>query len=538
MNGVIPLRTKVDKLCWMKNEIGNTCININYAKDVTNHLNIDSSSTIIGELNDHIIRTYFAPSSAIRWYLMDDPVIDYYYYNYAKRGIEIRNTRKQCSAQALKLGLVFEDSIYVALKNKYQSNQDITLIDLEDIPMNKRIDETLRVLQEGCDIILNGLVVGVEYGIYGAPDIIMKKKHLHLLDKVMNVDVEFIPILPNDHEYVIIEIKYSKLKTNSYHQCTSRRMRFYQGQAYLYALALQEMLQLDYTPESYILPDAIRRYKKPLMNIRYNNIIYRNYSCIPVDQKYIHQPLMEALGWNVFISEYHSQIHPLYMFIANSVNKLGDDYLHIKKLHRLNYGALELYMTVSKTSKFRANNIFTIHDPRIRSSDVVNTGRIIDYMRFDILRSRNRHYYWIQDKELDILRTTKDQIIVYRENEDKSYVVNGVPKSNIYIRQDFDNSIFVVASDSDVSYIQRTYGHSSRSIIVISIQSILDNALVVIPGLYSHDIMAISHALFKNNMIPSQINQFVTPEEHHTHRMQANALVLYQIWTWLKNIAN
>lgn len=496
---IVPM-SQVDSLRWLNNSINNRLIDIEYARRVVQKLRIDSHVYIGDELTHRLMRDNFTPAGGIRWYLLDDPIMDYYFY---KSREDPKMIPTEDVTAASEVGMLFEKSIL----DQLLQFSDIHIVDLVDVSMNDRLEKTREALRDGADIILNGLVVGIEHGIYGSPDIIMKPHLMYLLDMIMNKYQKKLRYCTEPREgdsYVIIEIKSSTLRATITHQYESRKMKYYQGQAYMYSLALEEMLtQLNISKspiESFIMPASIKRHGPPRLNRTIDTgsgiVIYRNLSCIPVNGREIHEPLMEAISWNSFISRYVHDIDPIKMFISNTANKVDEPFKTIKAIHSIESGSIEYIAGVDKAVELRDQGIRTIFDPRFNPQSICMSPRRLEILReADIMKSVVSIPESLGD---EYLRSSKKYMIVYYRDSKRSIATANSYSTHLYIRQNFDDTVLVVKSQSDAQRLRRELGRSDLDIVVLN--QLISRCTIILPYMMNTRIFDISYALYRNSI--------------------------------------
>ena len=533
------LMSNVDILRWLNNENETTCIDFNYAKKLIDKLNIQSKVEIHDELTHRVMRDNFCPGSGIKWYLLNDPIMDFFFFKHKFE--QVSTVKSNCTYG----GIEFEEDIINGLTD-IAHDENISICDLEDVDISDRICKTLSALENGIDIIFNGLLVGPKNGIYGSPDIIIKKKYLYILDIVLNIKTdieECINGITGGDEYTVIEIKYTKLKGNNRFQFTSKLMKYYRGQAHLYAIALKETLNLDYIPESFVMPSEIVRSSIPEMHKLYGNIIYRNYSCIPVDQCETHEPVMEAISWNSFISKYVHDIHPLMMFISNT-NRHVNEYSIVKTLHCIEFGAIEYVTYVDKAVELRKRGILSIFDNNITSGELARCKydddtdpmsihkMYIDELRFDVIKSKDfkRSKIYIPSRYRKLFINNRTPVIVYYHKDIPQFIIDGMYMSDLDRNINYDNHQFICYGKTDCESLFRDYGDIIASSNVLDIMNIVKDSIIAIPWLFNYKPFDMSYALYRNDLTNTYIDYITENEED---QLRNNVRCIEFIWRFL-----
>lgn len=315
----------------------------------------------------------------------------------------------------------------------------------------------------------------------------------------------------------------------------------------MYSLALQEMLQVNKVPESFIMPAMIRRQRVPeLYQVRpsirmsplkvpdpgLSSIRYRNFSCVPVDQRAIHEPLLEALGWNVFISKYVHHIHPAKMFMNNTGNKYAEDFEEIKIMHSVDSGAPEYVIELPRAMALRARGVRSIFDPSVKVSDLVPWARpgSVQAMRLEVLRSADvdKSVFYFPETILRLLEDCDDYVVAYYQRDTRGMIqTDGEFALQMSPRQD-SRTKFVVFSSQEVTKLRRQ-GFRGR---VLVIQDILKTSVFLIPWLFRNRLFDMTYAMYKSGLSDRYMNSV-----EGVGSLENNTRCVADLWNYICDIA-
>jgi hypothetical protein len=194
----------------------------------------------------------FVSGSAIRNYLLNDPLVDWLEYMYKRGKCDYTPTPTPFQEELFRDGEEFEAKIVSYLKEKYIDDIKTVATAPEDLYGVEKFEATKRLISEGVPIIYQGVVKNVEKGIGGICDLIVRSDFLNRISKdhggTYSVEDN------NDPHYVVVDIKLSRLalKTDGTHLKNSRNYGYYKGQLYIYNEALKTM-QTHSSNSAYIL---------------------------------------------------------------------------------------------------------------------------------------------------------------------------------------------------------------------------------------------------------------------------------------------
>lgn len=319
-------------------------------------------------MNDFVLRNYLSASS-LKNYVNNDPVLDYFKW---------LGFRKENMTDFLKLmsrkGMVHEEEIFRKIKDYCRYN-NISYVDLSEVQFKDKFEPTLRAIQEGVDIILDGLVIGVNYPLYGCPDIIMKERYINLLDRIDHT----LPVLctedcPKCDRYCIIEIKSCSVyivdtwnelsKTYNPSTVINKNFRSHESQAHIYSLCLRDMLYImdkQYSPKTYIHVKKIWRSSGNLY------IVPNLYRMIEVDSS-IHRTVMQGIYWIKSLNKYSLGLN----LFPNPENKYDYPYKTLKLITALIIGDIAYLPGCNLNCRGLMLNkgIRSIYDPRFTPDSI------------------------------------------------------------------------------------------------------------------------------------------------------------------------
>jgi len=191
----------------------------------------------------------FVSGSAIRNYLLNDPLVDWLEYMHKRGKCDYTPTPTPFQEELFKEGQEFEAKIVSYLKEKYPDDIKTVATTPEDLYDIEKFEATRRLITEGVPIIYQGVVKNIEKGIGGICDLIVRSDFLNKISKDHGGTYSV-----EDIYYVVIDIKLSRLalKTDGTHLKNSRNYGYYKGQLYIYNEALKTM-QTHSSNSAYIL---------------------------------------------------------------------------------------------------------------------------------------------------------------------------------------------------------------------------------------------------------------------------------------------
>ena len=185
----------------------------------------------------------FVSGSAVRNYLLKDPIIDWLKLYGSKSSRDMSSNDKSNDSIFIRMGNRFEESVYKYLSRKYPRDT----INLSKPIFNKdNSRDTIAAVNNKYPLIFQATVYDKHTNLGGVTDIIIKGSWLTKLFKVTP---------PNPDGYYVIDIKWSKITlcADGSHIRNSGRIPSYKGQLLIYTFALNSMLGIENCDVAYIL---------------------------------------------------------------------------------------------------------------------------------------------------------------------------------------------------------------------------------------------------------------------------------------------
>uniref|UniRef100_A0A6C0ECR0 Uncharacterized protein n=1 Tax=viral metagenome TaxID=1070528 RepID=A0A6C0ECR0_9ZZZZ len=432
-------------------------------------------------------------ASAIRNYMLDDPLLDYLHeYNILsldheiyKQSTEIQNfifSEKKINnnffcnnvlikknirtnhtnnnfkdiftKSILEAGNEFEKELINILKKNHTIIKVAEFIHFKDI---SKVNETIDLMKQGIPIIYQGLLYNLENNTFGFPDLIVRSDYLNELLEydVISDDEAKIPS-PNlniNFHYKIIDIKHSniKLKADGIHITNYDNINAYKGQIYIYICALNKILGIDikkgfiwgkkYNYETKGTKYEITNFINKLGVIDYDNT--DDSKCIDKTLnaiEWVKSVRSEGKYWKLLPIPYRSELFP------NMNNEKDTIYRYVKEeLNKNIYEITNIWHCGVKQREFaHKNNIFSWNDKNCNSASMgLNKNKTSDTI--DAILDINR-------QNIDIIRPSKI-------NFERNLWIN--PKSNemeFYLDFETLNSNFgSIIKDGIISYDNNQY---------------------------------------------------------------------------------
>jgi len=204
--------------------------------------------------------TYWISATAVKNYLMNDPLLDWlnlYDLDGGKK-ISRRSYDALCQNILFEQGHKFENKVVEMLKNMYPTSVSEIVHNPETRFDPTEQNETIRLMKEGVPIIIQASLYNHRYKTWGISDIIIRSDFINKLftEKVLS-DEEVhkkAPELNGDYHYRVIDIKWTTmpLKADGNGIRNDGLFHAYKGQLHIYNEALG-IIQ-GYTPsEAYIM---------------------------------------------------------------------------------------------------------------------------------------------------------------------------------------------------------------------------------------------------------------------------------------------
>ncbi len=363
--------------------------------------------------------------SAIRNYMIDDPIVDWLkYYNITSINTRIKqkSTIKSNNSNynnfdshtnfIMSQGLEFEKYIVNKLREEYnviQIGEDYS--DSQDY--NKHL-ETVELMKQGVEIIYQGILHDYSNNIYGTPDLLVRSD---IMNKLFNININDKcdnNLLGTTFYYVVVDIKHSTLYFNSKQNYLKNigNVIAYKGQINIYNRLL--MSAQGYFPRyGFILG------KRHIFTKNNVTIINDNYleSLALVDfedsDKFVHDKVTNAIEWiiNMRNNGHNWKVLPkpsVYELYPNMKINKETNFWKIKSDIAEQIGEITniWWCGVGKRELAHKKNIYSWRDRRFSS---------------DILNITNKHVSTTIDNIVNINRSRCDLIRIDDLIEDDSW---------------------------------------------------------------------------------------------------------------------
>jgi putative phage-type endonuclease len=243
---------------------------------------------------------YWISASAIRNFLMDDPLIDWLeYYNndwvLKKLPTQPKNTFQK---YIMDKGVKFEVAVIKHIKNKF-GNKVVEIANYNQARSNVKFLETVTHIKKGTPIIYQGVLHDNSLKIYGMPDLIVRSDYINKLfnKNVISQTSQYLGGINKNWHYRIIEIKMSNLLlcADGKHLRNSYNTRPFKGQLYIYNKILGS-IQNYYPSKSYIIG---HRWKYTSKGMLYKGNTFDRPACInfKTNDKIIRKKTADAIRW-------------------------------------------------------------------------------------------------------------------------------------------------------------------------------------------------------------------------------------------------
>jgi putative phage-type endonuclease len=197
---------------------------------------------------------YWVSATAIRNYVIDDPMVDWLEYHkndwlYLGLNTHKKNHNKPPTFEKyiMKSGIQFETDTIQTLTEKF-TDEVVSIGKYETVKSHTKFLETLYHIQKGTPIIYQGVLHDYSKKIFGMPDLLVRSDYLN---KIFNKPV----IKPHKKwHYRVVEIKMSTLVlcADGIHLRNSKTVQTFKSQLYMYNIILGTIQ--NYTPsKSYVL---------------------------------------------------------------------------------------------------------------------------------------------------------------------------------------------------------------------------------------------------------------------------------------------
>lgn len=301
-------------------------------------------------INRYVVENYLSATS-LKNYINNDPILDYFKWMGLK-GESMNSYLKSMSDR----GITHEDNINQKIVNYCRYN-NISCIDLSNVDFSEKFSNTMESLNNGIDVIIQGMVISSRYPLYGCPDIIIKRKYLNLLDSIDRECSAIGRII--DDQYCIVEIKSCTVYSVD-NQVINRNFKSHESQAYIYSLCLSDMIW--YISGIYYFPRAYLHVKKIWRTYGKSSLIPKNVQkmrrIIEIDYS-IHDDVIRGIYWmktidksriglDLFPNPDNTHDHPYRMMKTMTALIIGDiaylpgSSVDVRK-HMINKGIYSIY---------------------------------------------------------------------------------------------------------------------------------------------------------------------------------------------------
>lgn len=252
----------------------------------------------------------FIAVNKIKNYILDDPIVDYLECiskdsanELINNGIIIPNQSSinTFTKYLFNKGNEFENKIINTLNEKFGDRMVTISTNPCEIRSYKKYKETVNHIKKGTPIIYHGILHDYERGIYGIPDLIVRKDYINLLlsTNLIQINENNISYENNiSKNYVIVEIKFSKLRlcADGIHITNSTKLMSYnKSQLYIYNKILGAIQNFE-SSKSYIIGKCWE-YKKD--NKIHEGESLEKMGCVNFkkNDKYIETKTEMAINW-------------------------------------------------------------------------------------------------------------------------------------------------------------------------------------------------------------------------------------------------
>ena len=207
------------------------------------------------KITDNIDWNNMISGSKIRNYLLNDPILDWFYEFNITSIDSVPNKRNKSTNLSvnrfdnftnfiMNQGVLFESNVYKFLKKKHQVVQ---VAESYQARQTDKFNETINCMKKGIEIIYQGVLHDFKNNIYGCPDLLIRSDRINdIFSSNILSDSEKIissPKLNLPYHYIIIDIKHSTLYLTSdgIHLRNCNSIPCYKGQILMYTRALGEI---------------------------------------------------------------------------------------------------------------------------------------------------------------------------------------------------------------------------------------------------------------------------------------------------------
>ena len=195
-------------------------------------------------------------ASAVRNYMLDDPLIDYLQeYNIKNISDKPNNNKRRninndnFSNYLMEEGVKFEEKVITEMK-KYHNITTVCTSHRESRNINK-FNETINLMKKGENIIYQGVLHNYENKTFGVPDLIVRSDYINKLfnKNIISLEEENIKSdkLNINFHYKIVDIKHCTIpfRKDNIHILNEGSVPAFKGQLYIYTKALNDILGIN-----------------------------------------------------------------------------------------------------------------------------------------------------------------------------------------------------------------------------------------------------------------------------------------------------
>lgn len=167
-------------------------------------------------------------ATSIHNYMIDDPMIDWLEMVYPKSNNAPINTFQQC---IMKQGLKFEEFIIEKLKNKFHTNEFVTVANYQEAKSYDKYLETKLYIKNRVPIIYQGVLHDYKCKLFGMPDLLVRCDYLN------KIFTEKVIQNPSKNKYRVVDIKFITLglcADGKHLRNSNKNIYAYKSQLYIY----------------------------------------------------------------------------------------------------------------------------------------------------------------------------------------------------------------------------------------------------------------------------------------------------------------
>lgn len=331
-----------------------------------------------------------SPSST-RNYMLGDTLVDY-----LKEMKLVTHESDAFIQHIMDAGTDFEDELIALLESKGVQNTKIANHHYESKSWDKYL-ETIEVMKRGDNIIYQGVLINMDNGTYGMPDIIIRSDYINKLFGYNVISDEEAslgsPTLGTHWHYKIIDVKHSTihLDCTGVYITNNENIPAYKGQVYIYTEALNRIQGINimkgfiwgrkYEYISNGMKNVITNFLTKLGTIDYNDRDSEYVEKTKQAIEWVRDLRFNSHKWKLDtdnLANMRKELFPNMNFISDSC------YMKFKKELAHKIGDITLLWNCGMKERMIAHSkgIYSIYDPRLsaemmgmkesRTSEVIN----------------------------------------------------------------------------------------------------------------------------------------------------------------------